>query len=61
MLRHRLPIEVLHDHVNAAMLDGRTIESLSPEEFNSCYYGCMQMRCKWAIMHCIDPIASLEW
>jgi hypothetical protein len=19
------------------------------------------MRCKWAIMHCIDPIASLEW
>jgi hypothetical protein len=28
-------IEVLHDHVRAAMLDGRTIEYLSPEELNS--------------------------
>jgi hypothetical protein len=22
---------------------------------NSCHYGCMQMRCKWSIMHCIEP------
>jgi hypothetical protein len=27
-------IEVLHDHVTAAMLDGRTIESISPKELN---------------------------
>jgi hypothetical protein len=30
-----LGIEVLHDHVKAAMLDGRTKDSLSPEELNS--------------------------
>jgi hypothetical protein len=33
--RPMLDIEVLHDHVRAAMLDGRTTESLSPEELNS--------------------------
>jgi hypothetical protein len=27
--------EVLHVHVKAAMLDGRTTETLSPEEYNS--------------------------
>jgi hypothetical protein len=32
---YRYCIQVLHDHAKEAMLDGRTIECLSPEELNS--------------------------
>jgi hypothetical protein len=45
-------IEFLHDHVRAAMLDGRTIESLSPEKLNS-------FSCKYILLFLPSNMAAV--